>query len=96
MELVDAVLAAGRYRLRPVLLTTVTTVLGLLPVAYGFMGNDPFLKPMALVLGWGLVAATVSTLLVTPCFYTILDDLRSRILTKFASSAEQSVDVHSV
>ena len=75
----DAITEAVHIRLRPIFLTTVTTVLGVLPVAYGIMGSDPFLKPIALAIGWGLPIATIGTLLITPCFYKIIDDLRNTL-----------------
>lgn len=71
----DSIIEAGRLRLRPVILTTVTTVVGLMPVAYGIGGGDPFLKPMALAISWGLAFATVLTLLLIPCLYSLADDL---------------------
>lgn len=71
----DAIMEAGRVRLRPIFLTTFTTMMGVLPVAYGIMGSDPFLKPIALAIGWGLPIAAMGTLLVTPCFYKIIDDI---------------------
>jgi len=64
-------------RLRAVLLTTITTVAGLLPLAYGIGGNDPYMGPMALALGWGLLFATPLTLLLLPCIYLIGGDIRS-------------------
>ena len=74
MDVFEAVVRGGRRRLRPVLLTTFTTVLGLLPVAYGIGGKDPFLVPMALAISWGLLFATTLTLIVVPTFYMILND----------------------
>lgn len=62
----DALIQAGRRRLRAVLLTATTTVVGLLPTAYGWGGTDPFVAPMALALSWGLVFATVITLIAIP------------------------------
>ncbi|MDH5765745.1 MAG: efflux RND transporter permease subunit, partial [Gammaproteobacteria bacterium] len=62
----DAIVLAGRRRLRAVLLTATTTVVGLLPTAYGWGGMDPFVSPMALALSWGLVFATVVTLITIP------------------------------
>ncbi|MCS6983571.1 MAG: efflux RND transporter permease subunit [Leptospiraceae bacterium] len=70
----DAVIAAGIYRLRAVLLTTITTVFGLFPTAYGIGGDDPFLRPMALAMGWGLAFATFITLIVVPIYYSIWED----------------------
>ena len=76
MSLREAIVEAARIRLRPIILTTITTVVGILPVAYGIMGADPFLMPMALAIGWGLIFATLCTLLVTPCIYAVIDDVR--------------------
>ncbi len=71
----QSIVEAGHTRLRPVLLTTITTVVGLLPVAYGIGGGDPFLKPMALSITYGLAFATTLTLIAIPCIYAIIDDL---------------------
>lgn len=82
MSVRDSIVEAGRLRLRPILLTTITTIFGILPVAYGVMGSDPFLKPMALSLGWGLAFATACTLLVTPPLYAVVDDLHCRLISR--------------
>ncbi len=66
-------------RLRPVLLTTISTVAGLLPLAYGIGGTDPYMGPMALALGWGLLFATPLTLLLLPCLYLIGEDMQGLI-----------------
>ena len=75
-----SIIEAGQLRLRPVLLTTITTVLGLMPVAYGIGGSDPILIPMALAICWGLFFATGLTLIVIPCIYAIVDDLSLKIV----------------
>ena len=80
---VEAIIDGAALRLRPVLLTTVTTVLGLGPVAYGIGGNDPFIKPMALAISWGLVFSTTLTLLVIPCIYSIFDDASEKVKAWF-------------
>lgn len=80
----DASLEAGSKRMRPILLSSFTTVLGLIPTAYGIGGNDPFLKPMALSMGWGLALGTIITLFITPVLYNVFDDLRRLILRKEA------------
>ncbi|MCF7908874.1 MAG: efflux RND transporter permease subunit [Candidatus Omnitrophica bacterium] len=74
-----SLIQAGQLRLRPVLLTTITTALGLTPTAYGIWGGDPFLKPMALTIVWGIVCATVLTLVVLPCIYAIIDDITLKL-----------------
>jgi multidrug efflux pump subunit AcrB len=75
----EAILLAGRRRLRAVILTATTTVLGLLPTAYGWGGSDPFVAPMALALSWGLFFATVITLLVIPAALAVTLDMQERI-----------------
>jgi len=66
MDMFDAIILAGHRRLRAVLLTATTTVVGLLPTAYGWGGLDPFVSPMALALSSGLAFATVVTLITIP------------------------------
>ncbi len=79
MDRAESIVKAGQLRIRPVILTTVTTAGGLSTVAYGIGGKDPFLVPMALALCWGLVFATALTLIVIPCIYSILDELAIKI-----------------
>lgn len=67
----DAIILAGRRRLRAVILTAMTTVVGLLPTAYGWGGMDPFVSPMALALSWGLIFATFVTLITIPALLAI-------------------------
>ncbi|MFQ5453643.1 MAG: efflux RND transporter permease subunit, partial [Candidatus Zixiibacteriota bacterium] len=63
-------------RLRAVLLTTMTTVVGLLPLAYGIGGTDPYMAPMAMALGYGLLFATPITLILVPSLYMAGQDLQ--------------------
>ncbi len=74
-----SIVEAGRLRLRPVILTTVTTVLGLAPIAYGLGGRDPFLVPAALTMSFGLLFGTALTLIIIPCIYAIVDDVTLKI-----------------
>ena len=73
---IDALLRAGRVRLRPILMTTATTVLGLLPMALGLGAGSELRTPMALTIIGGLLASTLLTLLIIPAVYALLD--RSR------------------
>lgn len=75
----QSILDTGRVRLRPVMLTTITTIAGLSTVAYGIGGSDPFLKPMALAISWGLLFSTGLTLVVMPCIYAIIDDITVKV-----------------
>jgi len=77
----NSIIQAGVLRFRPVMLTTLTTVAGLSTVAYGIGGFDPFLKPMALTITWGLAFATGLTLIIMPCFYAIIDDITMKIVS---------------
>lgn len=79
MTYMDAALQAGRRRLRAVILTATTTVVGLLPTAYGWGGMDPFVSPMALALSWGLAFATLVTLFTIPAAYVFAADIRNYI-----------------
>lgn len=74
MDLRQSLIEAGRTRLRPVLMTSGTTIGGLVSVAYGIGGGDPFLKPMALAIMWGLTFSTILTLIAIPCLYAVFDD----------------------
>ena len=76
----EAAQEASLRRLRPVLLTTLTTVVGLLPTAYGWGGFDPFVAPMALALSWGLLFATAITLFGVPAALVSLAGARDRIV----------------
>ncbi len=87
----DASISAGGNRLRAVFLTTITTFLGLVPVAYGWGGSDPFLKPMAIAMSWGLIFGTLITLFVTPILYNIFADIR-KLFTKKDQLASEFVD----
>ncbi len=70
----EAIITSGVYRLRAVMLTTITTVFGLIPTAYGIGGSDPMLKPMALAMAWGLSFATFITLIFIPVYYAVWED----------------------
>ncbi|MGJ3254070.1 MAG: efflux RND transporter permease subunit [Elainellaceae cyanobacterium] len=70
-----AILLAAPQRLRPILMTTVTTVLGLFPLALGLGDGSEFLQPLGIVVFSGLSLATLLTLIIIPCFYTLLHDL---------------------
>ncbi len=67
-------LQGARLRLRPIVLTTATTVVGLLPMAIGLCGYSSIWSPFAVCFCYGLTAATVLTLVFIPCFYAIYED----------------------
>ncbi len=69
----------AKTRLRAVVLTTVTTVAGLLPTAYGVAGYDAMLAEMMLAMAWGLVFGTLITLVLVPCIYSIVQGMECRV-----------------
>jgi len=80
MSLRDAILAAGPIRLRPILMTTSATILGMLPVALGFGTGAELRAPMAVAIIGGLVTSTVLSLVVVPVVYAIFDQIHPRFL----------------
>ena len=72
-EKTEAIMEAGRARLRPILMTTLTTALGLLPMAIGFGEGAEVRTPMAITVIGGLLVSTLLTLIVIPVMYSLLD-----------------------
>ncbi|MEE8340999.1 MAG: efflux RND transporter permease subunit [Candidatus Neomarinimicrobiota bacterium] len=71
-----SIVDAGQLRLRPIILTSLTTISGLLPMAFGIGGSSGMWAPLANVILFGLLISTGLTLFVIPCFLAILDDLK--------------------
>jgi HAE1 family hydrophobic/amphiphilic exporter-1 len=71
----DAIVMAGSVRLRPILMTTATTVLGLTPLALGLGDGAEIRSPMAIAVISGLLSSTALTLVVVPTFYAVMDGL---------------------
>ncbi len=73
MPKLEAIVEAGRLRLRPILMTTITTTLGLLPLAIGLGDGAELRAPMAITVIGGLVISTLLTLVVIPVMYSVMD-----------------------
>ena len=86
LDRVEAVVTAGSVRLRPILMTTATTVLGLLPMALGLGDGAEIRTPMAIAVISGLIASTALTLLIIPSLYAVVDGLRERVLGRITGS----------
>ncbi|MFC1736373.1 efflux RND transporter permease subunit [Candidatus Hydrogenedentota bacterium] len=82
MDRHEAILTAGQTRLRPILMTSMTTILALLPLSIGLGEGAELRAPMALAVIGGLVTSTLLTLFVIPTVYTCFDDIQNRILGK--------------
>lgn len=67
-----AILQAAPQRLRPIMMTTITTILGLFPLALGIGEGTEFLQPLGIVVFSGMAIATMLTLFIIPCFYVLL------------------------
>lgn len=88
----EAIENAGPIRLRPILMTTLATILGLMPMALGIGEGSETMAPMAIVVIFGLTLSTVSTLLLVPVIYTIFEDIRdSRKRKKEKRSTTHSI-----
>ncbi|MBD2452663.1 efflux RND transporter permease subunit [Nostoc sp. FACHB-87] len=70
----EAILKAGPVRLRPIMMTTASTLLGMLPIALGLGAGSELRSPMAVAIAGGLISSTILSLIVVPVVYAILDD----------------------
>ena len=75
----DIIIEGAATRLRPVLLTTITTISGLIPTAYAIGGKDPMIIPTTIVISWGLLFATSLTLILIPILYLLENEIRRYI-----------------
>ena len=78
MSLNDAIVEAGSQRIRPILMTTLTTILALLPMTFGFGEGASLRSPMAIAVIGGLVTSTVMSLVVIPCVYYVFEKMKRR------------------
>jgi multidrug efflux pump subunit AcrB len=79
---VEAILESGHKRARPIVMTTVAMVAGMLPVAVGWGGDSDFRGPMAIAVIGGLITSTALTLVIVPAVFTVLDDIERWIAPK--------------
>jgi len=86
----NALIKAGMRRFRPILLTSLTTFVGLMPMMFETSVQARFLIPMAISLGFGILSATVIILLIVPSFYTILEDIKGLFIDEPEPEAETS------
>ena len=85
----DALMHAGRVRLRPILMTTFALIAGMLPVAIGLGEGGEFYRPMAVAIIGGTITSTILTLLVVPTFYDSIEIARDRAVAKFRRRQER-------
>jgi HAE1 family hydrophobic/amphiphilic exporter-1 len=83
----DALMHAGRMRLRPILMTTFALIAGMIPVALGLGEGGEFYRPLAVAIIGGTITSTILTLLVVPTFYDSIEIARDRAMAKFGRRA---------
>lgn len=94
VERVEAILASGQHRLRPILMTVCTTVAGLSPLAIGDVrvgGMGPSYFPMARSLIGGLIFSTVITLIILPLIYVLFDDMKVGVIRFWQSARRKAL-----
>ncbi|MGM0439891.1 MAG: efflux RND transporter permease subunit [Chlamydiota bacterium] len=83
VERQQAIQEAGKVRLRPILMTALSTILGIIPIAMGFGAGSEARRPMGAAVIGGMLTATLLTLLVVPALYSLLDDCKCYLRGKF-------------
>jgi multidrug efflux pump subunit AcrB len=78
----EAILESGHKRARPIVMTTVAMVAGMLPVAFGWGGDSDFRAPMAIAVIGGLTTSTLLTLVIVPAVFTVFDDIERWVAPK--------------
>jgi HAE1 family hydrophobic/amphiphilic exporter-1 len=91
MPLREAVEIGGRTRLRPVLMTSIATMLGLVPMAIGIGEGGELQAPLARVVIGGLLTSTIVTLVLVPAIYTLFEEGLSGLFKKHGQVPEQPV-----
>lgn len=85
----EAIIEGGRVRIRPIVMTSITTILALLPLTFGFGESASLRSPMALAVIGGLVTSTLLTLVVIPCVYYVLDQLKEKLSRQDAKTQRE-------
>lgn len=88
MDRFEAIIEAGRSRLRPILMTTLTTVLAMIPLGLALGEGDELQQPLAITIIFGLSVSSVFTLLLIPIIYEFFDDLTMKIMRRDTNIAE--------
>src|SRR5205085_4146606 len=83
----EALIEAGRIRLRPILMTTLALIAGMIPVALGLGEGADFRAPLGRAVIGGVITSTILTLVVIPTVYEILDEFREKLFARFRGRA---------
>lgn len=93
LKLVEAVVESGRFRLRPILMTTLTTVLGLLPLSFGWGAGGEIQAALARVVIGGLTASTLITLVLIPVVYVSANGLKAYLVDKKEALLDRTSEI---
>ncbi len=92
LEMMEAALEAGRIRFRPILMTTLTTVCGMLPLAIGLGEGAELMRPLALTVVGGLLTAMVLTLIIVPSIYLIVAPISERAMNWISKATQRNAE----
>ena len=92
MERREALIQAGRVRLRPILMTTFALIAGMMPIAFGTGEGAAFRAPMGVAIIGGVITSTFLTLLVIPTFYEIMDEFRSKFARRVGMAVSRTAE----
>ncbi|MCP4481203.1 MAG: efflux RND transporter permease subunit [bacterium] len=85
-HLTASIIEGCKTRLRPILLTSLTTIIALIPLIYGIGGEEPFVATACIAMAYGLLAATFVTLIIVPCCFLIFLDIKTKIFKREINS----------
>ena len=88
----DALVEGGTTRLRPILITSITTILGMLPMALARQEGSEMMRPMAIAVIGGLLIATLLTLVVIPVIYSLVEKFSKRVYVKFEKAIDREIN----
>jgi multidrug efflux pump len=92
MSSTEAILESGRIRLRPILMTSVATIMGAVPIAFGLGAGSTSRRPLGYAIVGGLFFSTLLTLFLVPAVYVILDAARERLRSRRVAPALQPAE----
>jgi multidrug efflux pump subunit AcrB len=73
-------------RFRPIVITSLTTVAGLFPTAYGIAGSNSYITPMVMAMAWGVLFGVLVTLVILPCLYALDRDIKRKFADRLSSA----------
>ena len=91
MDIIQAVVNSGTQRFRAIILTSLTTAIGLMPIMTETSTQAQFVIPMAISIAFGIVFATVITLFLVPCLYVLQDDLILKLKSLLGKDTSKTV-----